>query len=91
MAKFRLHQPHDPPHHYKTFTSRRALLQVAHELETNGIAAEVFERAKDTGKWVPFQPTAYCRRCGRRLTNLTSVKNGLGPECQSKPPLPTKK
>jgi hypothetical protein len=29
-------------------------------------------------------PITHCRRCGRELTELTSVRNGIGPECQDR-------
>jgi hypothetical protein len=29
-----------------------------------------------------------CKRCGRGLTNPTSVRRGIGPECWTKEPTP---
>jgi hypothetical protein len=84
MSKFKLHKTTDPPYLEKRFTSRKAILQYAKDLSGKGVAAELYERNKDTGKWTLFSAGCYCRRCGRVLTNLDSVSDGLGPECLKK-------
>lgn len=39
---------------------------------------EVFEKMK------PGKPVGICRQCGRVLTDLKSIKAGIGPECAEK-------
>ena len=47
--------------------------------------ADIFDRPCHwASKGVTFTISLNCRRCGRKLTNPTSLATGLGPECVKK-------
>lgn len=69
---------------WRKFRKRAEALENVFLLKQKGIQAEMQEYDQEKSAWVLINPSAYCRRCGRKLSDPSSVKNGLGKECQKK-------
>lgn len=59
------------------------LINTAFFLHNNDVeySAKEYSNINGVYGWNNISTSDYCRRCGRKLSDPNSVKNGIGPEC----------
>ncbi|MFW9881939.1 MAG: DUF6011 domain-containing protein [Candidatus Thorarchaeota archaeon] len=70
----------------RSVKTKAEMSNISFHFQENNIDYEAQEYSKENGRfgWRKFEPSHFCRKCGRSLSALKSVLNGIGPICIKK-------